>query len=59
MSYFVGLSHSAIAEELSLPLGTVKKRARLGMQKLRQALIADEMSEEPIQHKEVRPDERR
>jgi len=59
MSYFVGLSHSAIAEELSLPLGTVKKRARLGMQKLRQALIADETSEEPIQHKEVRPDERR
>src|SRR6266702_2045190 len=59
MSYFVGLSHSAIAEELSLPLGTVKKRARLGMQKLRQALITDETSEEPIQHKEVRPDERR
>ncbi len=59
MSYFVGLSHSAIAEELSLPLGTVKKRARLGMQKLRQALIADETPEEPIQHKEVRPDERR
>src|SRR6266571_1681879 len=59
MSYFVGLSHSAIAEELSLPLGTVKKRARLGMQKLREALIADETSVEPIQHKEVRPDERR
>ena len=59
MSYFVGLSHSAIAEELSLPLGTVKKRARLGMQKLRQALIDDETSVEPIQHKEVRPDERR
>jgi RNA polymerase sigma-70 factor, ECF subfamily len=52
MSYFVGLSHSAIAEELSLPLGTVKKRARLGMQKLRHALIAQETSEEPIQHKE-------
>ncbi len=59
MSYFVGLSHSAIAEELSLPLGTVKKRARLGMQKLRQALITDETPEEAIQHKEVRPDERR
>ena len=59
MSYFVGLSHSAIAEELSVPLGTVKKRARLGMQKLRQALITDETPGERIQHKEVRPDERR
>jgi RNA polymerase sigma-70 factor, ECF subfamily len=57
MSYFVGLSHSAIAEELSLPLGTVKKRVRLGMQKLRQALIADETREEPTQHKGVRPNE--
>jgi RNA polymerase sigma-70 factor, ECF subfamily len=59
MSYFVGLSHAAIAEELSLPLGTVKKRARLGMQKLRRALITDKTPEEPIQHKEVRPHERR
>jgi RNA polymerase sigma-70 factor, ECF subfamily len=40
MSYFVGLSHSAIALQLNLPLGTVKKRLRLGMQKLRQALAA-------------------
>ena len=57
MSYFPGLSHSAIAEELSLPLGTVKKRARLGMQKLRQALIPEAISEEPTQQKGGRPHE--
>jgi len=51
MSYFVGLSHSAIALQLNLPLGTVKKRARLGMQKLRQALIVDSEPEEPTQTK--------
>jgi RNA polymerase sigma-70 factor, ECF subfamily len=42
MSYFVGLSHSAIALQLKLPLGTVKKRARLGMQKLRRQLLDEE-----------------
>jgi RNA polymerase sigma-70 factor, ECF subfamily len=38
LAYFGGLSQSAIAEHLDLPLGTVKKRVRLGMQKLRVAL---------------------
>jgi DNA-directed RNA polymerase specialized sigma24 family protein len=57
MSYFVGLSQSAIAEELSLPLGTVKKRVRLGLQKLRRAMNANEAAEEPTQHKEVSPHE--
>jgi len=57
MSYFVGLSHSAIALELNLPLGTVKKRARLGMQKLRQALAADADPEEHTQSKGGRPHE--
>jgi RNA polymerase sigma-70 factor (ECF subfamily) len=35
--YFYGMSHNDLAETLDLPLGTVKTRIRLGMQKLRQA----------------------
>ena len=35
MSYFQGYSQSEIAEVLDQPLGTVKTRIRLGMQKLR------------------------
>lgn len=35
--YFYGMSHNDIAETLGLPLGTVKTRIRLGMQKLRSA----------------------
>jgi RNA polymerase sigma-70 factor (ECF subfamily) len=38
LSYFAGLSQSAIARELNTPLGTVKKRAQLGMRKLRSCL---------------------
>lgn len=38
LAYFGGLSHTAIAQLLGLPLGTVKKRIQLGMQKLRAAL---------------------
>jgi RNA polymerase sigma-70 factor, ECF subfamily len=38
LAYFGGLSQSQIAEQLALPLGTVKKRIRLGMRKLRAAL---------------------
>ncbi|MFN8375107.1 MAG: sigma-70 family RNA polymerase sigma factor [Anaerolineae bacterium] len=33
--FFQGLSHSEIAAELKLPLGTVKTRLRLGLQKLK------------------------
>jgi RNA polymerase sigma-70 factor (ECF subfamily) len=38
LAYFAGLSQSQIAEHLALPLGTVKKRIRLAMGKLRDAL---------------------
>lgn len=38
MAYIDGLSHSEIAERLSLPLGTVKSRMRLAYQKVRDAL---------------------
>lgn len=38
LSYVEGLSHSEIAERLSLPLGTVKSRMRLAYEKIRSGL---------------------
>ena len=35
LAYFQGMSHSEMAEYLHLPLGTVKTRVRLGLQKLK------------------------
>ena len=38
LSYVSGLSHSEIAEQLDIPLGTVKSRIRLAYQKIRESL---------------------
>lgn len=35
LAFFGGMSHSEIAETLNIPLGTIKTRVRLGLQKLR------------------------
>lgn len=41
-AFFLGLSHSQIAEETGVPLGTVKSRIRLAFGRLRRALEHDE-----------------
>ncbi len=38
LAYFGGFSHSQIAEMLAMPIGTVKGRMRLGLDKLRNGL---------------------
>jgi RNA polymerase sigma-70 factor, ECF subfamily len=45
MAYFEGLTHIEIAEALGLPLGTVKSRLRLGLEKMRGALSAESSDE--------------
>ena len=41
LAYFRGYSHTQIADALKQPLGTIKTRIRLAMQKLRQLLKED------------------
>jgi len=41
LAYFGGFSHSKIAEMLDTPIGTVKGRMRLGLEKLRQQLAEE------------------
>lgn len=45
LAFFTGMSHSEIAAETGLPLGTVKSRIRLAFARLRIALEADETVE--------------
>ena len=45
LMYFDGKTQSVIAEELDLPLGTVKSRTLLGMRRLRTLLVNVEVLE--------------
>lgn len=55
-AYYYGLSHSQIAAQLNLPLGTVKTRLRLGMERLRQAWLSTAEDSRPGQSKAARDD---
>ena len=48
LAYYGGFTHSEIAEMLGMPLGTVKGRMRLGLEKIRTRLaegLADGLAE--------------
>lgn len=41
LAYFGGFSHSQIADQLDMPIGTVKGRMRLGLEKLRRTMTGE------------------
>ncbi|MBA3317277.1 MAG: sigma-70 family RNA polymerase sigma factor [Gemmatimonadales bacterium] len=41
MAFFAGLSQAEIARQIGIPLGTVKTRIRLALQKLRRRIVID------------------
>jgi RNA polymerase sigma-70 factor, ECF subfamily len=47
LAYFGGFSHSEIAQMLGAPLGTIKGRMRLGLEKIR-ATLAEGIAEEEV-----------
>jgi RNA polymerase sigma-70 factor, ECF subfamily len=44
LAYFGGFTHTEIAEMLQTPVGTIKGRMRLGLEKMRHALGAGQVS---------------
>jgi RNA polymerase sigma-70 factor (ECF subfamily) len=40
LAYFGGLTHNEIARQMEVPLGTVKGRMRIGLEKVRSFLLA-------------------
>lgn len=54
LAFFGGLTHEAIAEQLDLPMGTVKGRMRLGLEKMRrQVERSSEFEDRPATSREV------
>lgn len=48
LAYFAGFSQSEIAQRLNSPVGTIKTRTRLALQKMRDILHAQQMSAEDL-----------